>query len=210
VGQFSRIQIMGGQSDSVVAGKKRFDLTYEDENGKRVPLTSFENMDDMQLYMSMKDAEGRDLYSTNASYRKTIEEIVANSPALLADNGLARRDVIPTNDEMLEGMRQDAVMQQHERYIDAAGGNDLVLKYQYAEAMLNPTPEQHAAFSEIQERTEPARPYENFLKANKASGLGPVQFSTPTEDVDLIAQLEAEHNARILADMGDVNIEMGE
>ncbi|HEV8328931.1 MAG TPA: hypothetical protein VGQ08_15755 [Nitrospiraceae bacterium] len=198
-----RIQIMGGQADRDQAGTKRFKMErLNDATGKMEPVTSFDDMDDMQEMMSMRDEKGRSLYETSAAFRETVKDMAANSPALLADNGLAYRDVIPTNEEMLEGMRQDAVMQQHERYIDKFGGGDLVGKFLMAQMIMNPTPEQREAFSEIQERTEPAKPFENHLKSLATRG-EVLQWTHSTEDTEAQRESEEAHNQRILAETGD-------
>ena len=66
--------------------------------------------------------------------------------------------------------------------------------------LMHPNDEQREAFGEIQRLTQPegARPYEQYLKDRNEAGLGPVNFSTPMQSEEELAEYEARKNQESL------------
>ncbi len=178
-----------GDSDRAQAGNRRYPFVrLNDLTGQNERVTSFDNIEELVEAQSLRDENGRCLYDTDPAFRVTVEEMVANSPALLAEDSLSRRDVIPTNEEMMKGLKEDALRQQRDRLVDAAGGGDLVAKYQLAQALMDEN--NYEGAHEMGRATESSRPYEDYLKQRAAQGLPPEQFSIPTEDLPQEKSLE--------------------
>lgn len=189
---------------------------FRNKNGQRERVTSFESQEEMIKVMGMTDPKtGESLYEKSDLFRRSVEEIVANTPAETIGVQLEQRSPIPTDAEFLEGLRQDALRQQFERMVDQAGGNDAIAKYNMALMLTQPTEEQYQNFSEINQLTQldAARPMENYLKARKASGLGPERSTVQLWDEHDEAYEEAKRNEALdfLAsqDIGS-SVDMGE
>ena len=139
-------------------------------------VTQFRNQDEMLAAMSLTHpSTGEDLYSKSPAYRRGFDAIIANTPASTVGVELESRQAIPTDEEMLKGLMEDAARQRYAQLVEKAGGGDAIAKLELARAMLNPTEEQHGEFSLIQSQTDLAstRPMEQYLKSRKEQGLGP-------------------------------------
>lgn len=199
----NRIQLGAnlGLTDYEQAGNKRHQIMRTLDDGTVVPLDAIRTSEEMQWCMELTDEHGRNLYDTDPSYRATVMDLSeASQDTLLAEDTGAYRNPIPTDEEMLEGLRQDAFQQYVERLADQAGGNDLIAKYNAAHAMVYPTEEQYALLSEAQQRTQPEglRPFENMLKQRRAEGLGPLRVTVTPDDAQDQAYEDAK-NAEALA-----------
>jgi hypothetical protein len=157
--------------------------------------------------MEMKDEHGRSIYHNDPVFRETVKDIVANSPALMAEPTIARQSPIPSDQEFLASLKVDALRQRRERLVEAAGGGDLEAKFQLAQALMNP--EFAEAAYEMQAATEPARPFEDSLKARQAAGLGPLSWTFATEDPSTVVQSQEERNAQPIDSDGHI-ITVGE
>lgn len=148
--------------------------TYPD--GRRERITSFISQEEMLKAMSARDPKtGESLYEKSALFRRSIEDITANTEASTIGVQIERPSPIPTDEVFLQGLKEDALRQQHQKMVDAAGGNDAIAKYNLALMMTQPTEEQFDNFTQIQQLTQPegTRPHEEYLKQRKANGLGP-------------------------------------
>ena len=176
---------------NITIGKKPKDYSNDDFQLNRVhpdgtvePVTSFRDMNEVIKYMSHKNPKtGRAYYDESAQVRAAVERVIANTPAEVLNVQLEPRTPIPTDEEMLRGLRADALRQQHDILVEKAGGGDLMAKYQLAQMIMNPTEEQYQSFSELQKLTQPegSKPYEQRLKDRKAAGLGPERISAPMQ-----------------------------
>lgn len=139
-------------------------------------VTQFRDQTEMLAAMDLKHpSTGEDLYSKSPAYRRGFDGIMANTSASSVGVDLEPRQAIPTDEEMLKGMMEDAARQRFAQLVDKAGGNDAIAKLELARAMINPTEAQHNEFSLIQTQTDLAstRPMEQYLKSRKEQGLGP-------------------------------------
>ncbi|MBX3301588.1 MAG: hypothetical protein KF693_05170 [Nitrospira sp.] len=183
--------------------------TYPD--GRKERITSFASQEELLKAMDAVDPNsGESLYAKSELFRASVEEIINNTPAEVIGVQLEQRSPIPTDEEMLQGLREDALRQQYQRMVDAGGGNDAIAKYNLALMLTNPTEEQYANYQDMQQLTQPEgnRPYENYLKERKAAGLGPQQDNVPMESEEERAAKEVAHNEEVLTwlasqDIGD-------
>lgn len=182
-----------------IGGKKDysnddFALNRVYPDGRVERIESFKDMDEAIKFMSHKNpATGRAYYDESEQVRAAVQRAMANTPAEAINVQLEPRSPIPTNEEMLRGLREDALKQQHDRLVDQAGGSDLIAKYALAQMLMNPTDEQRQSFTEMQAITQPegARPYEQHLKNRKAAGLGPERMSAPMQTEEELNEYEA-------------------
>ncbi len=206
-----RIQLVGGLSDREQANGKRYNITRQNpQTGVDEPMHDIRDSDELQFAMTLKDENGKDMYSTDAAYRETVKDLVANSPAFMAEQGLARKSPIPTNEEFLAGLKRDALIQRREQLVDQAGGKDAIAKLELAEALMSG--EFREAALEMEAETEQARPMEEYLKSRKAAGLGPLAWRDLSSESGPEVKPEELHNAEILEYLGDSGdiIETGE
>jgi len=180
---------MGGLSDSQMAGKKRMTITRELPDGRKVPITCFESMQDVTDAMDLVDPEtGKNIYHSNPAFRETVKDLMANSPKVMAEPTLARRSVVPTNAEFLKGLKRDALIQRRNELVEKAGGNDAIAKLALAEALMNP--EFADAAYEMEAATETPTPYADMLRARKEQGLGALQWNFAVDADKAIAPPE--------------------
>lgn len=154
-------------------------------DGRKERITSFASQEEMIKAMSATDPRtGEPLYEKSPLFRKSIEEIVANTEASTIGVQLERPSPIPDDATFMQGLYEDALRAQHAQLVDRAGGNDLMAKYQLAQMLLNPTEQQHENFTAMQQLTQPEglRPHEEYLKQRKANGLGPWQETVQIAD----------------------------
>jgi len=200
MGQFVRVQLGAnkGSGDRAEAGKSRFPFyRLNDATGRDEQVTQFGSSEEFQEALAMTDEHGTNLYDTSAVFRVSVEEIVANSPALFAEETLARRNPIPDNETFLQGLREDAIRQRYDRLVDRAGGDDLEAKYELAMTIATADAETQASIREMQGLTQPEglRPFEHELRERKAQGLGPLSWNS--HDVAQHEQAQAEYEARM-------------
>lgn len=160
--------------------------------------------------MSVEDpATGKPYYETNAAFREAVTELINNTPAEVLGVQLEPRNPIPTNEEMLEGMRQDAMRQRYNEMVDKAGGNDAVAKYELARLLTDPNAENFEFFGEMNQLTQldATRPMENFLKERRAAGLGPQRDTAPMESDEEVQAREDAHNKEILEWMASQEVD---
>jgi len=189
MGNYCSIQLVGGLSDKDMAGKKRMTITRELADGRKVPITCFESMQDVTDAMDLVDPEtGKNIYHSNPAFRETVKDLMAVSPKVMAEPTLARRSVIPTNEEFLKGLKRDALIQRRNELVEKAGGNDAIAKLTMAEALM--TPEFAEAAYEMEAATEVATPYADMLKQRKEQGLGPLQWNYAVDADRAIAPSE--------------------
>lgn len=163
-------------------------------------LESFKDQDEMLRAMSVTDDQGRCLYDTNEAFRDAVTALIANTPADIVGVQLEPRSPIPTDEEMLQGLREDALRQQMAIMVDKAGGDDAIAKYNLGLMLTNPTEEQAQNFTEMGLLTQldESRPMESYLKDRQANGLGPDRQTVSMIDEEEDARKEAEHNQEIL------------
>jgi hypothetical protein len=206
---YGSIQLVGNaRSDREVANGKRVKVHRTNDDGSMgAEITSFETTEDMVEMMEIKDEHGRSLYHQDPVFRETVKDIVANSPALMAEPTIARRSAIPSDQDFLASLKVDALRQRRERLVDAAGGDDLEAKYILASSMMNPEFAEGAA--EMVAATEAPRPFEDSLKARQAAGLGPLTWTYPSGDESTVVKSQEELNAQPIDSDGYI-IKVGE
>lgn len=182
-------------------------------DGRKERITSFTSQEEMLKAMSARDPRtGEDLYQTNQLYRDSIQEIVANTPAQSIGVELEPRSPIPDNNQMLQGLREDALRAQYEDLIEKAGGGDRaakMAKYNLALMMTNPTDQQFQSFGELQQLTQPEgnKPMESYLKERKEAGLGPWRETVPMETEEERAAYEQRKNDEALQFLADQELD---
>jgi hypothetical protein len=160
--------------------------------------------------MSVIDpATGKAYYDTNEAYREAVIELVANTPAEQVGIQLEPRNPIPDNDQMMQGLLEDAYRAEFSDWVDRAGGTDARAKLQFAQHFMNPSDETRTVLEGINRLTQrdAGRPFETFLKERKAAGLGPQCDSMPMESEEELAAKEAAHNKEILEWMAQEEVD---
>ncbi|MDK2744314.1 MAG: hypothetical protein NDI90_15510 [Nitrospira sp. BO4] len=173
-------------------------------------LTSFKDSDELVRAMSVIDpATGKAYYDTNEAYREAVIELVANTPAEQVGIQLEPRNPIPDNDQMMQGLLEDAYRAEFSDWVDRAGGTDARAKLQFAQHFMNPSDETRTVLEGINRLTQrdAGRPFETFLKERKAAGLGPQCDSMPMESEEELAAKEAAHNKEILEWMAQEEVD---
>lgn len=155
-------------------------------DGTQERITYFKSQEEMLKAMdSVHPDTGESLYAKSEVFRRSIEEILANTPAETVGVQLETRSPIPTDAEFLKGLKEDADRQRFNEMVDKAGGSDAVAKFQLAMALASAGEAEAQFFGDIHSATDPSvnRPMEAYLKERKAAGLGPDRQSIQVFDV---------------------------
>lgn len=178
MGRYGSIQLGAGRSDKAMAGDRRYKITRNDENGKPVQLTKFEDREEQVEAMMVRDEDGRFTYDTDPVYRETVNDLSAAST--FNEPTLSRLSPIPDDQTFLAGLKRDALIQRRNELVEKAGGNDAVAKLELAEALMSP--EFREAALELEAATEQPTPWADMLKARKAAGEGPLAWSFAVDE----------------------------
>lgn len=163
-------------------------------------LESFKDQDEMLRAMSVTDEQGRCRYDSDEAFRDAVIALIHNTPPHIVGVELTPRSPIPTDEEMLRGLREDAIREEFDALIDTAGGNNARAKLQLAQHLMNPSDEVRQVLTEMGQLTQldESRPMESYLKDRQANGLGPDRQTVSMIDEEEDARKEAEHNQEIL------------
>lgn len=217
---YSSISIRGKKADpslvipiyrSKTTGELFISKTHNHPDAERI--TCFKDQAEMLRAMDIRNPDtGRDMYSSDPQFRAAIEGLLESTDASALGVNLEKgsyHNPIPDDAEMLRGLAEDAARQRYQELVDRAGGNDAVAKFELAKIMLNPTPEQHAELSLIQELQE-NKPYETYLKQRNAAGLGPERINIPLTSEEEGQAYEDRKNQEALDFLASVESEVTE
>lgn len=155
-------------------------------------VTSFQNSEEMHQAMSLRHPiTGRDMYSSDAMYRASVEGILSKTSAAQINVQLERPNPAPTDAEFMAGLIEDAARQRMHELADKAGGSDAVAKLEYALNLQSKDPAriiENGAIDAI--RGDANKPYEQMLKDRRAAGLGPLTMSVSTSSEEADAAYE--------------------
>ncbi len=188
----------------------RLFVTKNHQNVEGERVTAFKDSTEMMQAMELRHPDThRDLYQSDPLFRQSVEGILANTEAAAIGVRVEPRQAIPTDEEMMQGLLDDAARQSYAQLVDRAGGNDAISKLELARMIQNPSQDEREALGHINGMTDQSasRPLETAMKNRRAAGLGPQLDVVPMESPDAINAREAAHNEEILSWLDSQNLD---